>query len=224
MKVCIVQPEYSTDYSRSNELFQWELDMMDKCDELLSLSIKSILDKDIEGCKSLIKQDDEIDLLREYIMDRSIELLALKQPMAKDLRYIYALGFIAIELERIGDYIVNICEETIKIGEEKYIKELVDIPKMYKVCKEMLLGVRESLENEDEDLARDIALKDDEVDRLYEMVQTDCLKIMNDNPSTINQGVGLLFMGRSFERIGDHITNICEKIIYAIKGEMIEIG
>ena len=205
-------------------LKQYTINMMDKCDELLSLSIKSILDKDIEGCKSLIKQDDEIDLLREYIMDRSIELLALKQPMAKDLRYIYALGFIAIELERIGDYIVNICEETIKIGEEKYIKELVDIPKMYKVCKEMLLGVRESLENEDEDLARDIALKDDEVDRLYEMVQTDCLKIMNDNPSTINQGVGLLFMGRSFERIGDHITNICEKIIYAIKGEMIEIG
>ena len=205
-------------------LKQYTINMMDKCDELLSLSIKSILDKDIEGCKSLIKQDDEIDLLREYIMDRSIELLALKQPMAKDLRYIYALGFIAIELERIGDYIVNICEETIKIGKEKYIKELVDIPKMYKVCKEMLLGVRESLENEDEDLARDIALKDDEVDRLYEMVQTDCLKIMNDNPSTINQGVGLLFMGRSFERIGDHITNICEKIIYAIKGEMIEIG
>ena len=205
-------------------LKQYTINMIDKCEELLSLSIKSILDKDIEGCKKLINQDDEIDLLREYIMDRSIELLALKQPMAKDLRYIYALGFIAIELERIGDYIVNICEETIKIGKEKYIKELVDIPKMYKVCKEMLLGVREALENEDEDLARDVALRDDEVDRLYEMVQNDCLKIMNDNPSTINQGVGLLFMGRSFERIGDHITNICEKIIYAINGEMIEIG
>lgn len=207
-----------------NTLKQYTINMIDKCEDLLNLSIKCILDKDIEGCKKLINQDDEIDLLREYIMDRSIELLALKQPMAKDLRYIYALGFIAIELERIGDYIVNICEETIKIGEEKYIKELVDIPKMYKVCKEMLLGVRESLENEDEDLARDIALKDDEVDRLYEMVQNDCLKIMNDNPSTINQGVGLLFIGRSFERIGDHITNICEKIIYAINGEMIEIG
>ena len=205
-------------------LKQYTINMIDKCENILDLSMQYILNQDIEGCKKLINQDDEIDLLREYIMDRSIELLALKQPMAKDLRYIYALGFIAIELERIGDYIVNICEETIKIGEEKYIKELVDIPKMYKVCKEMLLGVRESLENEDEDLARDIALKDDEVDRLYEMVQTDCLKIMNDNPSTINQGVGLLFMGRSFERIGDHITNICEKIIYAINGEMIEIG
>ncbi len=205
-------------------LKQYTINMIDKCDNILDLSIEYILNQDIEGCKKLIKKDDEIDLLREYIMDRSIELLALKQPMAKDLRYIYALGFIAVELERIGDYVVNIAEETIKIGAEKHIKELVDIPKMYKVCKDMILGVRESLENEDENLARTIALKDDEVDRLYEMVQIDCLKIMNDNPNTINQCVNLLFIGRSLERIGDHITNICEKIIYAVKGEMVEIG
>ena len=205
-------------------LKQYTINMMDKCDELLSLSIKLILDKDIEGCKSLIKQDDEIDLLREYIMDRSIELLALKQPMAKDLRYIYALGFIAIELERIGDYIVNICEETIKIGKEKYIKELVDIPKMYKVCKEMLLGVRESLENEDCELATDVAMYDDKVDDLYNKLQKECIEIMNNKVNAINQGVGILFIGRCFERIGDHATNICEKIIYAINGEMVEIG
>ena len=205
-------------------LKQYTINMIDKCENILDLSMQYILNQDIEGCKKLINQDDEIDLLREYIMDRSIELLALKQPMAKDLRYIYALGFIAVELERIGDYVVNIAQETIKIGTQNHIKELVDIPKMYKVCKNMILGVRESLENEDEDLARVIALKDDEVDRLYEMVQIDCLKIMNDNPYAINQGVNLLFIGRSLERIGDHITNICEKIIYAVKGEIVEIG
>ena len=88
----------------------------------------------------------------------------------------------------------------------------------------MILGVKESLENEDEDLAREIALNDDNVDSLYDRVQEDCLKIMNDNPQTINQGVNLLFIGRYLERIGDHTTNICEKIIFAIKGEMIEIG
>ena len=205
-------------------LKQYTINMIDKCENILDLSMQYILNQDIEGCKKLINQDDEIDLLREYIMDRSIELLALKQPMAKDLRYIYALGFIAVELERIGDYVVNIAEETIKIGTENHIKELVDIPKMYKVCKDMILGVRESLENEDENLARVIALKDDEVDKLYEAVQIDCLKIINDNPNTINQGVNLLFIGRSLERIGDHITNICEKIIYAVKGEIVEIG
>ena len=198
--------------------------MIDQCDNILDLSVKCVLNQDIEGCKKVIQQDDKIDELREYIRDRSIELLVLKQPMAKDLRYIYALGSIAIELERIGDYAVNIAEESIKIGRDKYIKDLVDIPKMYEECKKMILGVKESLENEDEDLAREIALNDDIVDSLYDRVQEDCLKIMNDNPQTINQGVNLLFIGRYLERIGDHTTNICEKIIFAIKGEMIEIG
>ena len=205
-------------------LKQYTINMIDQCDNILDLSVKCVLNQDIEGCKKVIKQDDKIDELREYIRDRSIELLVLKQPMAKDLRYIYALGSIAIELERIGDYAVNIAEESIKIGRDKYIKDLVDIPKMYEECKKMILGVKESLENEDEDLAREIALNDDIVDSLYDRVQEDCLKIMNDNPQTINQGVNLLFIGRYLERIGDHTTNICEKIIFAIKGEMIEIG
>lgn len=205
-------------------LKQYTINMIDQCDNILDLSVKCVLNQDIEGCKKVIQQDDKIDELREYIRDRSIELLALKQPMAKDLRYIYALGSIAIELERIGDYAVNIAEESIKIGRDKYIKDLVDIPKMYEECKKMILGVKESLENEDEDLAREIALNDDIVDSLYDRVQEDCLKIMNDNPQTINQGVNLLFIGRYLERIGDHTTNICEKIIFAIKGEMIEIG
>ena len=95
---------------------------------------------------------------------------------------------------------------------------------MYKECKKMILGVKESLQNEDDDLAREIALKDDKVDNLYKQVQNDCLKIMNTDSKFVNQGVNLLFIGRYFERIGDHTTNICEKIIYAINGEMVEIG
>ena len=205
-------------------LKQYTINMIEECVSILDLSVECMLKQDIEGCKKVIKQDDKIDELREYIRDRSIELLVLKQPMARDLRYIYALGFIALELERIGDYAVNIAEETIKIGQDKYIKDLIDIPKMYEDCKKMILEVKESLENENEDLAREIALQDDKIDSLYNRVQEDCLRVMNANPQTINQGVNLLFIGRYLERIGDHITNICEMIIFAINGEMTEIG
>ena len=198
--------------------------MIEECVSILDLSVECMLKQDIEGCKKVIKQDDKIDELREYIRDRSIELLVLKQPMARDLRYIYALGFIALELERIGDYAVNIAEETIKICQDEYIKDLIDIPKMYEECKKMILEVKESLENENEDLAREIALQDDKIDSLYNRVQEDCLSVMNANPQTINQGVNLLFIGRYLERIGDHITNICEMIIFAINGEITEIG
>ena len=205
-------------------LKQYTINMIEECVSILDLSVECMLKQDIEGCKKVIKQDDKIDELREYIRDRSIELLVLKQPMARDLRYIYALGFIALELERIGDYSVNIAEETIKICQDEYIKDLIDIPKMYEECKKMILEVKESLENENEDLAREIALQDDKIDSLYNRVQDDCLRVMNANPQTINQGVNLLFIGRYLERIGDHITNICEMIIFAINGEMTEIG
>ena len=205
-------------------LKQYTINMIAECVSILDLSVECMLKQDIEGCKKVIKQDDKIDELREYIRDRSIELLVLKQPMARDLRYIYALGFIALELERIGDYAVNIAEETIKICQDEYIKDLIDIPKMYEECKKMILEVKESLENENEDLAREIALQDDKIDSLYNRVQEDCLRVMNANPQTINQGVNLLFIGRYLERIGDHITNICEMIIFAINGEMTEIG
>ena len=201
-------------------LKQYTINMIEECVSILDLSVECMLKQDIEGCKKVIKQDDKIDELREYIRDRSIELLVLKQPMARDLRYIYALGFIALELERIGDYAVNIAEETIKICQDEYIKDLIDIPKMYEECKKMILEVKESLENENEDLAREIALQDDKIDSLYNRVQEDCLRVMNANPQTINQGVNLLFIGRYLERIGDHITNICEMIIFA----MTEIG
>ena len=205
-------------------LKQYTINMIEECIDILDLSFESMLNQDVDGCRKVIKQDDRIDELREYIRDRSIELLALKQPMAKDLRYIYSLGTIAIELERIGDYAVNIAEETIKISKEKYVKELDDIPKMYKACRNMIIGLKESLENEDCELATDVAMYEDKVDDLYIKLQKECIEIMNNNVNAINQGVGILFIGRYFERIGDHATNICEKIIYAINGEMVEIG
>lgn len=207
-----------------NTLKQYTLNMIEKCDEAICSSIDCMVRKDLEGSKKVIERDDEIDMLREYIRDRSIELLALKQPMARDLRYIYALGNIAIELERIGDYCVNIAEETLKIGEQQYIKSLIDIPKMSQECRIMLSDAKKALEEADENLAYNAALRDEIVDKLYDQIHDDCLEIMNKKTDTVNQGVRLLFVGRYLERVGDHITNICEKTIYAINGQMMEIG
>lgn len=207
-----------------NTLKQYTLTMIDRCEQAVDNAVGCMVEKDLKGSEKVIENDDEIDTLREYIRDRSIELIALKQPMAKDLRYVYALGNIAIELERIGDYAVNIALETLKIGEEPYIKALVDIPKMADECKKMLKDVAIALECENELLCYEIAKRDDKIDDLYLQIHIDCLAVMNQDSSTINQGVRLLFVGRYLERIGDHITNICEKLIYAIKGDMVEIG
>lgn len=207
-----------------NTLKQYTLTMIDRCEQAVDNAVDCMVKKDLEGSKKVIENDDEIDTLREYIRDRSIELIALRQPMARDLRYVYALGNIAIELERIGDYAVNIALETLKIGDEPYIKTLIDIPKMADECKQMLKDVAIALECANEELCYEVASRDDKIDDLYLQIHVDCLAIMNQDQATINQGVRLLFVGRYLERIGDHITNICEKLIYAIKGDMVEIG
>ena len=205
-------------------LKDYTLRMIEKCQESVDLSVEYMIKKDLKHTKKLIRQDDDIDILREYIRDRSIELMALKQPLAKDLRYIYAICDMSTELERIGDYAANICTESLEIGEEPFIKELVDIPKMKNICVEMLDGLWESLKNDDEELAYKVAQRDKEIDQLYEQVRQECLKVMHDCPDkNINQGMRLVFIGRYLERIGDHITNVCEKIIYAKNGEMVEI-
>ena len=192
--------------------------MIKKCQEAVLLSVESMVNRNLEQAKRIMENDDDIDLLREYIRDRSVELMASKHPMIKDLRYIYVLSDISTELERIGDYAVNICKEIVAIGENEYIKELIDIPRMSEALNEAFL-------NEDDELAYQIALTDRELDKLYSKIREDSLKVMYRDPeSNISQGVRLLFIGRYLERIGDHITNICEKIIYAKKGTMVEIG
>ena len=199
--------------------------MIKKCQEAVLLSVESMVNRNLEQAKRIMENDDDIDLLREYIRDRSVELMASKKPMIKDLRYIYVLSDISTELERIGDYAVNICKEIVAIGENEYIKELIDIPRMSEMCSKMLEALNEAFLNEDDELAYQIALTDRELDKLYSKIREDSLKVMYRDPeSNISQGVRLLFIGRYLERIGDHITNICEKIIYAKKGTMVEIG
>jgi phosphate transport system protein len=207
-----------------NTLISYTLKMFDKSEEILEESLASMILKDVEKAKEIAQKDDEIDALRDHIRDRSIELMALRQPMAKDLRFIYALESICLELERIGDYAVNIADEVVKIGEEEYIKELIDIPKMKDICIDMIKDAKKALELRDETLAYNTALKDDLVDKLYDVIQEHTLEIMHEKEMNIDQGVTMLFVARYLERIGYHITNICEKIIYALKGDMIEIG
>ena len=204
-------------------LKDYTIRMVEKCEEAISLSVESLIKNDIPMAKKVIKLDEDIDTLREYIRDRSIELMVLKQPMARDLRYVYALSHMAIELERIGDYSENIAQETLEIGSDKHIANLQHIISMSNECLDMLSNIKVALENCDEKLAYDIAMKDDKIDNSYKEFRKQIIDTMGENSSYVEQGSRFLFVARYLERIGDHITNICEKIIYAANGKMIEI-
>ena len=200
------------------------IDMMEQCAKLIDMSLVSIINRDVELAKKVIDLDDEEDNLRVYIIDKSVRLIALKQPVARDLRLIYSLGYMALDLERIGDYSVNIAEKSLKLVEEDDIEPLGDIVRMRDMCISMLYEVEKALKGNDAKAAYSSANHDDVLDDLYKRAYKEIVKNMHKDDQNIDKGVRTLFIARYLERIGDHITNICENVIYAVNGDVVEIG
>lgn len=216
----------------SRENFVKELDelkdsicsMIDKVYEIVKSSVEALEEHDIQKAKKVIDMDDGIDKEMEVIEERAIELIALQQPAAKDLRILFSAIKIVTDLERMGDYCVNIAKEVILIGKEEHIKEIKEIVTMKEIILDMITDTKESFLNEDSYEALKVGKQDSLLDELYREMYNEMLLKINENKDNISQGARLLFVGRYLERIGDHLTNVCEKIIYIIKGERVEIN
>lgn len=198
--------------------------MMEAVEELVVKSVDSLMNRDLEMAREVMRLDDNVDEYMYNIEEKAIELIALQQPMAKDLRVLFAISKIITDLERVGDYSVNIAKEVIKIGNDELIKPLIDIPKIRDIVLQMMKNVKSSFILEDASLAFKIGEEDELIDNLYKDIYIDILSLIHEDSKNINQGTKLLFVGRYLERMGDHITNICEKIIYISKGERVEIN
>ncbi|SHJ62257.1 phosphate signaling complex protein PhoU [Paramaledivibacter caminithermalis] len=198
--------------------------MMEGVEELVIKSVDSLVNRDVELAREVIELDDNIDEMQNNIEEKTIELIALQQPMAKDLRIIFSISKIITDIERVGDFCVNISKETIKIGNEPLIKPLIDIPKMRDIILAMLRNSKTSFMNEDSKLAYRVGKEDELIDNLYKDIYTEILMMIHSDSKNINQGTKLLFVGRYLERMADHITNICERIIYIVDGENVEIN
>lgn len=198
--------------------------MFDEVEDLINKAITALVNKDTKLAREVIKLDDNIDKLMFDIEDKVIELIALQQPMAKDLRIIFSISKMITDIERVGDFCVNIAKEVIKIGDESHVKPLVDIPKMKDIIIEMIKNTKKSFINENADLAYRVGKDDELIDNLYADVYTDILLLINKDSKYINQGTKLLMVGRYLERIADHITNVCEKIIYIVDGDRVNIN
>lgn len=188
-------------------------------EEIVTLAFKSFSRQDHELAKKVIKLDDSIDELEIEIEKRCINLIALQQPLAADLREVAGILKIITDLERIGDYAVNIAKITLEFEvDEALIKPLIDLPKMEALIKDMIKGGLDSFVSKDVNQAREVALLDDKVDNLYKVIYSDLLEYGVKDQQTKQQIIRLLFVGRHLERIGDHVTNICERVIYMLEG------
>jgi phosphate transport system protein len=188
-------------------------------EEAIFLAVKSLANEDTLIAEKVIKGDVKINEMMVEIEAACLRLLALQQPMASDLRVIGTALKIVTDLERIGDHAVDIAKTTIRLGGEKLLKPLVDIPRMADMAKEMLHDALSAYVKRDVAIALSLANKDDLVDHLYRNIFDELQGMMMENKENVRQATLLLVACQSLERIADHATNIGEWVIYMVSGD-----
>ncbi|WP_051569189.1 phosphate signaling complex protein PhoU [Alkaliphilus transvaalensis] len=192
--------------------------------EIIEVSITALTTQDLALANKVYLMDDEIDNIELEIEMSCMNLIALQQPMAKDLRVIGTILKIITDLERMGDHAVNIAKVTLEIGEEPFVKPLIDIPKMAKLAQTMVKKSLDAFMKTDVALATEVAHDDEAVDELYEKIYTELINKMIEENTIVKQATNLIFIGRYLERIADHATNIGERVIFIATGENVEIN
>lgn len=184
-------------------------------------SIKSLVERDSDLAKEVIKKDHQINALDVEIDEECIRLIALRQPKAGDLRFITTAMKITTDLERMGDLAEDICERAIELNEEPPLKPYIDIPRMAEIAQGMLIDVLDAFVRRDPKIAYDVIKRDDEVDRLTVQVFNELLFFMIQDPKTVSRAVKITYLAKYLERIADHATNIAEMVVYMVEGKMI---
>ncbi len=192
--------------------------------DALKKAITALKTNNLDMAGEVIEEDTRINALEMSIQDDIILLIAKEQPVAGDLRHVITSFKIIAQLERMGDHAVHIAKETIKIGKTEYIKPLIDIPRMADIGLEMLKGALDAFIASDADAACEIAGRDDIVDKLRDQVNRELLTYMLEDSRSINQINSFMFVTRWLERYADHVTNICEWIIYDATGKHVELN
>jgi phosphate transport system protein len=211
---------YRERYHRKlDELRERTQRLADQVGEAIDNSVIALKDSNVDMAREVIKQDEIVDDQSQKMEKMCMELLALQQPMAKDLRFIIGILKIGIDLERISDLAVDVSRVTVQSKEKIQITKLEYIPRMAEIDRKMLIQAMEALRDDNADLARQITKWDYEIDGLYVKARDKLLKIIIERPEVINEGTALLMVNRHLERIGDHICNICESIVYMAEGK-----
>ena len=213
---------------------QFDNDLESVKQELLELSVKSIdafglafkafVEKDIDLALEVIEKDAEINRLEEAINDRVILLIAKQQPVATDLRRLMVTVKAAADMERVGDYAVNIAKETIRIGEEPFITPIETLEDMHFRTTLMLRQIVQAFIEENTAKAKEIADLDDQVDELYGDTVGNLLRLSSIQTENLAQITYLSFIARHIERCADHATNIAEHLFYLVKGQRYELN
>ena len=193
-------------------------EMADRSAESIEKAIAALKELDYAAAEKIIERDSVIDSLEKEIDDECVRILVTRQPAASDLRFVLAMLKINTDLERIGDLSVNIARETQALCGKPLIKPLIDIPRMAAISVEMLRSTIGAITALDSDAAKAVILRDREIDDLNRQLFRELFTIMMENPTLLSQAFSLIIIARLLERIGDHVTNIAERVVYLVEG------
>jgi len=191
--------------------------------EAVHTAIQVLAERNLALAPKVMDLENRIDALNLDIENRAIELLALQQPMARDLRTIAAVLRIITDIERIGDYSVDTTRQARALADQPLMKPLVDIPRMADLVQKMLHDSLAAFVHRDLDLAMQAVKQDDEVDGLYRSLHEELVEYIERDPHLASQAIALLLIGTYLERMADHVTNIGERIWYMETGHLKEL-
>ena len=198
------------------------LTMSGEAEAALGLAVEALLERDADKARQVISNDRAIDNMEMEVEEQCINLLALQQPMARDLRMLTSALKIANDLERVGDHAVNIAQSAERLAEARAIAPEPEIVEMARLSREMLSDALEAFIRGDAQGGRDVCLRDDKVDALHRSVFRILLTHMMEDPHTISTGMELFLVSRNLERVADLATNIGEDVVFLVEGKSIK--
>ncbi len=193
-------------------------------EEQVYKSVKALTEKNLELAKEVVVNDDEIDRMELEIEKKALGLIALKQPMASDLRFIGTALRIIVDIERMADHAEDIAKIAIDLHDQSYIKPLIDIPRMANNAQQMIEKALTAFIYEDIELAMSLIPMENEMDAIYDQIFRELKSYMMQDAKNIPQATDLLLVAGHLERIGDHATNLGEMVIYVTQGKRIDFN
>jgi phosphate transport system protein len=208
----------------------FEIEIQQLKDELLLLgnmveqailqSVHALKMRDLDASRRVLEMDNQINNKRYAIEEQVMITIATQQPAAHDLRLLASILEISGELERMGDYAKGIATVNIRMGDQPLLKPLIDIPRMAQMAADMLNRSLKAFINEDADQARKIPGEDDQIDELYNQVYRELMTYVMADAKSIERANWLLWVAHNLERVADRVTNICERTIFIVSGEL----
>ncbi len=215
-------PAHRHFHDELNEVKVRLLTMSGEAETALRLSVEALLERDLDKARQVIEGDKIINDMEVEIEDSCIDLLALQQPMARDLRMLVAAIKISNDLERVGDHAVNLAESAERLSRGRPIAPEPEIVEMARLARDMLADALEAFVRGDAASGREVCLRDDKVDALNRSVFRILLTHMMEEPASIGTGLELFLVSRNLERVADLATNIAEEVVFLVEGKSIK--